>query len=131
MVAEPMELTDDLWNKLSPHLPEPQPRRADRRGRPWRPNRPVLAGILWVLTSGARWKDLPRRPDFAPYQTCHRRFQAWCRDGTWEHLLAILTEQLRDAGRLDLAEAFIDGTFAPAKKGAPKSVVRRKAKARS
>jgi transposase len=33
MVAEPMELTDDLRNKLSPHLPEPQPRRADRLGR--------------------------------------------------------------------------------------------------
>jgi hypothetical protein len=45
--------------------------------------------------------------------------------------LVILTEQLRDAGRLDLAEAFIDGTFAPAKKGALRSVLRRKAKARS
>jgi transposase len=84
-----------------------------------------------VLTSGAQWKDLPHRPDFAPHQTRHRRFQAWCRDGTWEHLLAVLTEQILDAGRLDLAEAFIDGTFAPAKKGALRSVLRRKAKARS
>ncbi|MGE5444032.1 MAG: transposase, partial [Ignavibacteriales bacterium] len=48
-------------------------RRQDGRGRPWRDNREVLNGILWILRSGARWKDLPER--FPPYQTCHRRFQ--------------------------------------------------------
>jgi len=33
-------------------------------------------------------------------------------------LLVALAEDLRERGKLDLREAFIDGTFAPAKKGA-------------
>ena len=32
-------------------------------------------GILWILRTGAPWKDLPQR--YPPYQTCHRRFQDW------------------------------------------------------
>ncbi|WP_448518267.1 transposase, partial [Rhodoflexus sp.] len=32
-------------------------------------------GILWVLRTGAAWKDLPDR--YPPYQTCHRRYQQW------------------------------------------------------
>jgi hypothetical protein len=36
-------------------------------------------------------------------------------------VLEALAEDLKVRGGLDLREAFIDGTFAPAKKGAPKS----------
>jgi len=32
-------------------------------------------------------------------------------------LLIVLAEDLKERGKLDLREAFIDGTFAPAKKG--------------
>ena len=86
------------------------PRRADRE---------VLDGILWILRSGARWCDLPER--FAPYQTCHRRFQHWVRDGWLKRVLETLAEDLRTRGGLDLSECFIDGTFVVAKKGAQKS----------
>jgi len=123
-----MQLSDDLWNVLSPLIPEPKPRHHERRGRPWIPNRPVLAGILWVLSSGARWADLPRG-QFPPYQTCHRRFQQWNNAGLWHRIMQELTAQLRRAGRLDLAEGFIDATYAPARKGATKWVLRRREKA--
>ncbi len=74
-----MDLTESQWVVVEKLIPEPRLRH-DGRGRPWRDPREVLNGILWVLRTGAPWKDLPER--YPPYQTCHRRFQGWCRDGT-------------------------------------------------
>jgi hypothetical protein len=54
---------------------------------------------------------------FPPYQTCHRRFQKWVELGLMEKILRALAEDLRDRGKLDLTEAYIDGTHAGAKKG--------------
>jgi len=107
-------LTDAQWAILDPLIPEPV-RRTDGRGRPWRPRRDVLSGILWILRTGARWKDLPER--YPPYQTCHRRFQQWVRSGVMRGVLEALALDLKVRGKLDLQEAFIDGTFASAKKG--------------
>ncbi len=113
-----MELTQEQWAAVRELIPEP-PRRADGRGRPWRDTRAVLEGIVWVLRSGARWKDLPER--FPPYQTCHRRFQQWVRSGVMRQVLWTLAQDLHERGGIDLHECFIDGTFAPAKRGARES----------
>jgi transposase len=110
-----MELTDAQWDVLAPLLPRPRVRR-DRRGRPWRDPRDVLNGILWILRTGAPWKDLPDR--YPSYQTCHRRFQHWVESGTMERVLQALARDLEARGGLNLSECFIDGTFAGAKKGA-------------
>jgi transposase len=114
-MARREELTNEQWARIKPRIPEP-PRRADGRGRPWRDARAVLNGILWILRSGARWQDVPER--FPPYQTCHRRFQQWVRDGTLRSVLEALAADLRERGELDLSECFIDGTFVVAKNGA-------------
>ena len=108
-----MDLTDAQWAVLQP-LVHPQPTR--KRGRPWQDARAVLHGILWVLRTGAPWHDLPDR--YPPYQTCHRRFQRWQRDGTLTRLLHALAEDLRARGKLDLSETFIDASFSSAKKEA-------------
>ena len=55
-----MELTQEQWAAVRELIPEPS-RRADGRGRPWRGSGEVLEGTVWVLRSGARWKDLPER----------------------------------------------------------------------
>lgn len=120
-----MDLTDTQWEVLAPLLPKPRLRR-DRRGRPWRDPRDVLNGILWILRTGAAWHDLPDR--YPSYQTCHRRFQHWVESGTMERVLQALARDLEERGRIDLSECFIDGTFAPAKKGAPSSARRNGAK---
>ncbi len=109
-----MELTDAQWEMLKPHIPAPR-KRPDGRGRPWKDTREVLDGILWILKTGARWQDLPDR--YPPYQTCHRRFQQWVRSGVLEKVLKAMVEDVRDRGKLDLSECFIDGTFVMAKKG--------------
>jgi transposase len=110
-----MDLTDEQWAALAPLLPRPR-RRPDGRGRPWRDPRDVLNGILWILKTGAPWHDLPER--YPPYQTCHRRYQAWVRAGVLERVLFALAEDCRNRGHLDLSECFLDGTFVIAKKGA-------------
>jgi hypothetical protein len=54
---------------------------------------------------------------FPPYQTCHRRFQQWVREGVIRNVLEALAEDLRARCELDLSECFIDGMFVVAKKG--------------
>ncbi len=109
-----MDLTDEQWVVAQPLIGEP-PRREDGRGRPWRDSREVLNGVLWILRTGAPWHDLPDRSP--PYQTCHRRFQAWVRDGTIRGVLEALARGLKGRGGPDVSECFIDGTFVVAKKG--------------
>jgi len=120
------ELTDEQWELIEPVL-RPA-RRADNRGRPWHDTRAVLNGVLWVLGTGAQWRELPEK--YPPFQTCHRRFQQWVRFGKLELVLRKLAEHLRAAGKLNLDEAFVDATFASAKKGASPSVPRVGARAR-
>ena len=109
-----MDLTDAQWAILKPLLERQQ--RPDGRGRPWRTARDVLNGVLWILRTGAPWHDLPAR--YPSYQTCHRRFQQWRREGTLTRVLTALAEDLRDRGKIDLSETFIDASFSSAKKGA-------------
>ena len=112
------ELTDEQWAVVERVL-RPQ-RREDNRGRPWHDTRAVLNGVFWVLGTGAQWRELPEK--YPPYQTCHRRFQQWIRSGKLEETLKMLARHLHERGRLNLEEAFVDATFASAKKGALLSV---------
>jgi transposase len=75
-----------------PFLPK-LTRRKDGRGRPWRENRAVLNGILWILRTGAPWADLPDR--YPSCQTCHRRFQQWVRCGVLKDILSVLDRKWR------------------------------------
>jgi transposase len=111
-----MDLTDEHWAVLEPLIPEEERNLTRKRGRPRRDPREILNGILWVLRTGAPWKDLPER--YPPYQTCQRRFQRWVRTGVMEAILRTLAEDLKARGGLDLEECFSDGTFVVAKKGA-------------
>ncbi len=127
MASEPWRLTDAQWNKIKRLLPEPK---ASPRGGP-KPiaNRRVLEGILWVLYTGARWRDLPK--EFPSASTCWRRLRDWERQGIWLKIWRAFLAELDRQGRLDFSETFADATFAPAKKGAPKSVRPRKERAQS
>ena len=108
-------LKDEQWQKLEPLLPELAP--GKKGGRPWRDNRAVLEGILWVLKSGARWRDLPER--YPSPSTCWRRLKLWEELGIWLDIWRALLAQLDDQQYLDWEETFADGSFAPAKKGGP------------
>lgn len=66
-----MDLTDEQWAVLEPVLPGEERIPARKRGRRWRNSREVLNGILWVLRTGAPWRDLPKR-----YPLCQTRIVA-------------------------------------------------------
>lgn len=123
-----MDLTNHQWNCLMKFIPpeelEPGP------GRPWADANTTRNVVLWIafsclrfaaaLRTGAQWADLPWR--YAAPATVHRHFQKWRRHGVFRRILEVLAEHLHREGRLDLSECFIDGTFAPAKRGALLSV---------
>lgn len=111
-----MQLTDEQWAVVEKFFPARERKGPGRKGgRPWRHPREVLDGVLWILRTGAPWADLPRR--YPPYQTCHRRYQRWVKKGVLRKILRALAEDLRSRGKLDLTEAYIDGSHAGAKKG--------------
>lgn len=107
-------LTDEQWAVLAPLLPHQD---KTKGGRPRADDRRVLDGILFSLKSGCRWDDIPAE-HFAPGVTCWRRLRQWEEDGTWERIWKTLLATLDREDKLDYAAAFLDGSFAPAKKGA-------------
>jgi len=109
-----MDTTNEQWNRIEPIIRELTPAK-DPRGRPPREPRDVFNGILWILRTGAPWKDMP--PRYPPHQTCHRWFQQWVKLGVFRRIAQELVEDLYERGQIDIREAFIDGSFAPAKKG--------------
>ena len=108
-------LTDEQWELIEPLLPRPR-RRRDNRGRPWAPNRTCFEGILWILQTGAAWRFLPET--FPSPSTCWRRLQQWQEEGVWLDAWRALLGALDEEGLLKWDETFLDGSFAPAKKGA-------------
>jgi transposase len=108
-------MTDEQSATLEPFIPTKQPRR-DNKKRSWVSNLDVLYSILWVQQIGAAWQNLADRY-FSP-ATCHRRFQEWRKEGVPENILQTLAKNLKECGKLDLSECFIDGFIVVAKKGA-------------
>src|SRR5271163_4698941 len=49
-------LSDEAWKTLDPHLPHGKP------GKPRVDDRTVISGILHVLKTGCRWRDVQWRP---------------------------------------------------------------------
>jgi transposase len=67
-----------------------------------------VSAILWVLRTGAPWRDLPER--FGPWSTAWNRFRRWTAAGVWGRVLAALQRAADRAGRLDWATHYVDGT---------------------
>ena len=106
-------LSDEQWKKIEPLIPKPPPR--PKGGRPRADDRLVFEGILWILKTGARWKDLP---DKYPHpSTCWRRLKEWYEAEVLKDMWRAFLSELDANGVLDWEEAFIDASFFPAKKG--------------
>ena len=75
-------LTDRQWELVQDLFPPPA-----RTGRPRRDRREILDGILWVLRTGAPWRDLPRE-SYGPWQTVYERFNRWSKDGKYDEIPA-------------------------------------------
>ena len=108
------ELSDRQWERIAPLFPHPT-----HHGKPGRPAgdyRPIVHGILWILHTGAPWRDLPER--YGPWQTVWDRFNAWRQDGTWVRLVTSLLDELDDKGLIDHDLWCIDGSVIRASRAA-------------
>jgi transposase len=65
-----------------------------RRGRTSALTRVRIEAILWILRSGAPWRDLPEA--FGPWQSAYGRFRAWAKKGLWSAILCHLSDRERD-----------------------------------
>jgi len=70
---------------------------------------------LWVLQTGAAWRFLPS--EFPSPSTCWRRLQQWEEQGVWLRAWRTFLGGLDEEGLLKWDQSFLDGSFAPAKKG--------------
>ena len=93
------ELTDETWASIAPHLP---PERG-RKARPATDNRRMVNAVLWVLRTGAPWRDLPEH--YPPWKSVYTRFSRWSQQGIWTGVLRQLTRTADTEG------FHIDGTI--------------------
>ena len=115
-MAKPL-VSDALWERIAPLLPEPKPRRFRFPGRKPLPLRNILSGILFVLKTGIAWDDLPAELGWGCGKTCRQTLRRWHRWGIWDSLHRILLEELHGAEHLDWSRALIDCAFAKAPLG--------------
>ena len=97
------EIDDAHWVLIREFFPDNR-----RQGHPWRDHRQVLNGILWVLFSGAPWRDMPER--YGPWQTVYDYFRNWRANGTFDRILQTLQIRLDRQGRIDWDLWFVDGS---------------------
>ncbi|MCF5370969.1 IS5 family transposase [Pseudomonas sp. PA-4-8C] len=102
-MAKRYELPDAAWDLVADIFTKNQ-----RTGRPRADDRLMLNGILWVLCSGAAWRDMPER--FGPWSTIYQRFRGWRDCGAFDQMLKRLHIRLNEQGLIDLETWMIDST---------------------
>ena len=80
-------LTDAEWRLLEPLLPPQRP----ATGRPRHDHRTVLAGILWVVRSGASWRAMPE--ECGKWETAYKRYRLRQATGLWQRRLQALDQR--------------------------------------
>lgn len=99
MKSERLVIADQVWDKVSPHLPG----KVTDCGMTARDNRLFLEAVLWRVRTGSPWRDLP--VTFGNWNTVFQRFRRWAKKGVFERLFEVLSEEP------DFEYALIDGTI--------------------
>jgi transposase len=99
---------DDLWQRIEPLLP-PHKSGGSHGGRTPVPDRACLAGIIFVLESGAPWALIPcKELGCGSPTTVWRRFRDWTAAGVWDRLHEVLLAEMAARGQIDLSRVIID-----------------------
>ena len=92
-------LTDAQWERIAPLVPG---KKGDP-GRSGKDNRRFVEGVLWMVRTGAPWRDLPEC--FGNWSSVWKRFRRWALKGVFEKLFQALSHEP------DFEYALIDGTI--------------------
>lgn len=99
------DLTTAEFDRIREHLPDQR----GQKGRKRHDDHQVINGILWVLRTGAPWRDLPER--FGPWKTVNSRFYRWRAAGIWDRILAGLQQEADGDRRVDWEVHYVDGSI--------------------
>ena len=111
--AYPSDLTPGQFKLLEPLLKV----RPKKTGRPLSNLAEVVNGMLYVLSTGCRWRDLPH--DFeVSYVTCYRYFIKWVNNGTLQRIFDELKQKADKKNLLHWRNAYLDASVVKSKKGA-------------
>ena len=103
------EMTDSQWNTIVKHLPKPA-----KTGRPRCDDRTTVNGILFVLSVGCRWKELPKK--YGSKSTAHLRFSELQQKGIWKKILSELIKSAHKQNKINLQKISVDSSSISAKK---------------
>jgi len=106
-------LTENQWEVIEPFVKK---EKETRRGRPPGDRRKIVDGILWIVRTGAPWRDLPKR--FGPWKTVYHWYNEWSKEGTWDRVLEALQIRLDQKGRIDWDLWCVDGSNVRASRAA-------------
>lgn len=104
------DLNDAQWKLVEPLFP------TQKRGGKWNDHRLMFDGILWVLRTGAPWRDLPER--YGKWGSVYHRFNRWRKDGTFDRVLRVLRIRLDKDGHIDWDLWCVDGSSVRASRAA-------------
>jgi putative transposase len=93
------ELTDVQWSRISNLVPG----KVGDRGRTGEDNRLFVDAVLWILRTGAPWRDLPSA--FGNWNSVFTRFNRWSHKHIWQSLFKVLADDP------DFEHVMIDATI--------------------
>ncbi len=97
------DLTEEGWRVIEALLPAER----GRWGRPAHDNRKYMNGMLWVLRTGAPWRDMPEK--YGNWNSVYRRHLRWRDLGVWEAVLAALSDSLEDDAAYSIDSTIVRG----------------------
>lgn len=103
------EITDKQWKTIQKYLPKPA-----QTGRPRCDDRTTINGILFVLTVGCRWEELPEK--YGSKSTAHLRLQDGQELGVWKKILKSAIVSAYKQNKINLKKTSVDSSSVPAKK---------------
>jgi putative transposase len=85
-VIDRLVLEDEQWERISRLIIG----RPDQRGSTGRDNRMFVEGVLWIVRTGAPWRDLPEV--FGEWNSVFRRFSRWSQKGVWQRIFEAMSD---------------------------------------
>ena len=87
LMSRLVRLTDEQWARVSERLPST----SKTGGRNAKPHRPMVEAMIWILRTGAPWRDLPS--SYGPWQSVYTRFSRWSASGVFASLFEALARE--------------------------------------
>ncbi len=94
------DIIDEKWAIIRPMLAKGS---TENRGRKRKDSRLMFNAILWIMKTGAPWRDL--HPEFGPWKMVHKCFLKWAQLEVRDDILSMLSVNA------DLEAIIIDAAF--------------------